>query len=131
MKSIRINNPEVAIKLTKKEAKFLGINPSIKKQSLEIKTFGPWNIPFSVKGLCIFNEYIRKEEDFSPKKISVTLLPIRTMSNPKQRGYELEGRVSIQGKKYSAYTSSIMFIIDGELIEVGCIAARYFPFPMR
>jgi hypothetical protein len=37
------------------------------------------------------------------------------MSNPKESGYTQEGRVSINGKSYRAFTSSQMFTRNGKL----------------
>lgn len=41
-----------------------------------------------------------------------------------QSGYELEGKVSVGGKKRSCFTSSQLFEIDGETVDIGVIFAR-------
>jgi len=55
----------------------------------------------------------------------ITIYGNRTLSNPKPGGYELEGRVSLQGKKHTAFTSSHLFDLEnGHLIDVGIIFVR-------
>ena len=45
---------------------------------------------------------------------------VRKMSRPTESGYQMEGRVSIGGKTYRAFTSSRMFERpDGSLVDVG------------
>ena len=55
---------------------------------------------------------------------SYTLYGIRTLSDIKQSGYHLDGRVSINGKKYSAFSSSILWSVDSRLIQTAVIYAR-------
>ena len=118
----KIKNPDYAIKLTREEAINLGINPDIEKQYGEMKTQGPWNICTSFKALCVSKTF---EDCGGYKEVTETVLyGLRTMSRPKQGGYELEGYVSIKGKKYSAFTSSQSFNIDGKAVEVSVIHAR-------
>jgi hypothetical protein len=122
MKNLTISNPDVTIKLTKEQAISFGINPEVDQQLGELKTVGPWNIPVSFKAICVSAIFDRSTCLVS--KISETIYGIRTLSNVKQGGYELEGYVSINGKKYSAFTSSQLFEIDGKLIDVAVIHAR-------
>ena len=95
----KIKNPNVAIELTKEEALKLGINPTVNNQSGEMKTTGPYQICKSFKALCLSKTYDKSKMYTEVKE--VVLYGLRTMSNPKQGGYELEGYVSIKGKKYS------------------------------
>jgi hypothetical protein len=55
-----------------------------------------------------------------------TLHGNRTITNPKQSGYGLEGYVSIDGIKRSCFTSSILFEIEEtkQLIDVAVIHVR-------
>ena len=126
---ITIKNPGSVIVLTREEADKLGIEAKDYQQRLDIETVGPWNIVKSVKGLCVITKYIKGEGFNRFEKESMTLLGTRTMTNPRQGGYVLEGRVSIKGKKYSAYTSAIDVSIDDAYIQVGVISARYYEFP--
>jgi len=85
-------------------------------QRLEIETHGPWSIISKCRGLAI-----RK----NLKTGDVTVYGYRTLSNPRQTGYELEGWVSIAGIKRSAFTSSHLFELEnGHLIDVGVLFAR-------
>ena len=89
----------------------------------EIKTFGPWNIITSYKALATTATW--KEKPGGPYVDEYTLHGDRTISQPKQSGYDLEGYVSIDGKKLSCFTSSIMFELpDGKLVNVAVIHAR-------
>lgn len=78
----------------------------------KLKTFGPWQIPLSYKALamsCDFGKFAR-------------LYGLRTMTNIRESGYDLEGRVSIAGRKYRAFTSSmLMQRSDGSLCSVATI----------
>lgn len=118
----KIENPAFEIKLTKEEALQLGINPDIEKQHAEIETAGPWQICTSFKALCVsktFGKYSETKE--------IVLHGQRTISRPKNSGYTLGGLggyVSIKGKKYSCYTSSQYFNVDGKTIKVETINAR-------
>lgn len=117
-----IKNPDYTIKLTREEAIELGIDPTLEKQYGEMKTQGVWQICTSFKALCVSKTY-DKSKMYTEVKETV-LYGLRTMSRPKQGGYELEGYVSIKGKKYSAFTSSQLFNVDGKLIDVAIIHAR-------
>lgn len=53
---------------------------------------------------------------------SAILHGVRTLTNVRESGYELEGRVSINGKKYRAFTSSeLMQRPGGQLVSVGVL----------
>lgn len=56
------------------------------------------------------------------------LYGVRTMSRPKESGYNMEGRVSIAGKTHSAFTSSKLFERpDGSLVDVAVFVIRGKP----
>lgn len=125
---MKIRNPGSVIVLTRTEADKLGIEAKDYQQRLDIETSGPWNIPIKVKGLCV--DYIYEKNKYGkPERTGITLYGQRTMTNVSQGGYELDGWVSVKGKKYSAYTSSIDIQVDDKFIQVGVIAARVTPFP--
>ena len=97
------------------------INPTIKDHSGTIQTVGPCReIPTKfVAPVIVANS--------SPKgwAESYTLYGIRTLADCKPGLYNLEGRVSIGGRKVSAYTSSILWSVDGKkLIGTAVIYAR-------
>jgi hypothetical protein len=88
-----------------------------------LKTSGPWNIPVSYRAICM--SMINTYPDFPSITHNKTAYGIRTLTAIRQSGYELEGRVSIGGRKYSAFTSSQLFELpDGRLVDVAIIHAR-------
>ena len=121
MKKLTFENPAVAIELTKEQAQSLGIDLTEKVQHGELETVGSWSIPVSFKALACSAKYTRV---MYTKCVEKTFYGTRTASNLKQGGYELEGRVSIEGKKYTCFTSSQLFEIEGELYNVAVIHAR-------
>lgn len=103
-------------KLTIQQAKILFGDITKKEQRLEIETQGPWNIISKCYGLAT-------RKDFNTGEI--TIYGYRTLSNPMESGYELEGRVSIKGIKRAAFTSSHLFELDnGHMINVGILFVR-------
>jgi len=116
--------PSSTIKLTEKQANELGILISDDDQQGELKTFGPWNIPVSFKTIAVSAKWGIIEGHFSKSCIEKTVYGIRTMTNLRQSGYELEGYVSINGKKHTCFTSSELFEVNGKLINVAVIHAR-------
>ena len=48
----------------------------------------------------------------------------RTLLNNRQSGHEIEGYVSINGKRRSAFTSRNLFLIEGKLVDVGILYVR-------
>lgn len=115
------SNPSVAIKLTPKQAELLQIDINKDVIHGKMKTRGVWGIPVSYKAICMTAVYTK---DIYTKCTEKTIIGIRALSNIKQGGYELEGYVSIKGKKHSAFTSSQLFEIEGKLIDVAIIHVR-------
>jgi hypothetical protein len=90
----------------------------------DIETRGPWNIISSYKALATTATW--KPGPTHDYVDEYTLHGARTLSGAKESGYNLEGTVSIEGQKRSAFTSSIMFQIieTGKLVDVAVIHAR-------
>lgn len=122
MKTILISNPEPAIQLTEMQAKEIGLNLNNEEQRGELKTFGVWNIPVSYKAICLCSTW--DKDSLISKRIETKIFGLRTMTNVRQGGYELEGFVSVGGKKYSCFTSSQLFEVNGKLINAAIIHAR-------
>lgn len=118
---LTFTNPDVTIKLTKDQAIALGINPDADKCFGEMETGGPWGVEKKFEAVCISRKYTN---EYYTKCTEVTIYGRRTLSNLSQGGYELNGWVSINGKKYSAFTSSMIVEVDGKLIDVEIIHAR-------
>jgi hypothetical protein len=119
---ITINNPTGAIELTPDQALKLGININQDENRLTTKHRGPWQIITACSGLCISATYGKFPHSGLTK---ITLYGPRSLERPTSGGYELEGRVSIKGKKYSAFTSSIIVSVNGKLINIGVLHARH------
>ena len=74
----------------------------------ELNTRGMWSIPVSYRALAM--------------DMHKRVFGIKTMTNVRESGYDLEGRLSIGGCKYRAFTSSQMFTrTDGSLCNVAII----------
>ena len=74
---------------------------------------GPWGIVTSVRGLAVDREG--------------RIWGIRSMSGVKESGYQLEGKVSLGGKSYTAFTSSIHLrrSPDSPDVEVATLYVRH------
>lgn len=113
MKIIKLQRGQ---KLTTEQAKELFVDASIDEQRLDVETKGPWNMIVRCAGLCMRTDFETGEH---------TIYGRRTLANVRQSDYELEGWVSIGGKKYTAFTSSHLFELEnGHLIDVGVIFPR-------
>ena len=78
------------------------------EQRFEIKTYGPWGIVSSIRGLVIDGRD--------------RVYGMRTMHNPKETGYQMEGWVPVKGKKRRAFTSVADFLReDGSVIKVAVL----------
>ncbi len=114
-----------ALKITKEEFSNLGVPEStIEKGELrgELKTIGPWSIPVSYKALAISRAYTPEDKRrYSAECDEVVAYGMRALSALREDGYCLDGRVSINGKKYRGFTSSQLFEIDGKLVDVATI----------
>src|SRR5207247_8650908 len=91
------------------------------EHKLELTCVGPWQICTKVKGLAI--TAIWKEGPVNKLVESYTLYGTRIMQDVRQGGYELEGRVKLNGKNHRAFTSSILFKVEetGNLINIGVL----------
>jgi hypothetical protein len=113
MKTITLKKGE---KLTIDQAIELFGSATIDEQRGDITTRGPWNTISGFKALCV-------RQDFDNGDIII--YGYRRLQKIRQGGYELEGRVSIGGKEYTAFTSSHLFELEnGHLIDVATIFPR-------
>jgi len=119
----------VALPITRQELIEMGITEDQIESGEargELKTSGPWQIPVSYKALCQSTIYTPKEKQrYSAEQEKTTVYGLRTMNNIRQSGYEIEGYVSVNGKKCSCFSSSQLFELEnGKLIDVAVIHAR-------
>jgi len=74
----------------------------------EFETVGPWSIIRKLRGIAM--------------TLDGKVFGERSLLNPKESGYQMEGQVSIEGKKYRAFTSSQLFERpDGSLCDVAML----------
>lgn len=87
----------------------------------EITARGQWQMPISYKALAVV--YDEKDTShYGEHYITCKVYGMRTLHSVYESGYQLEGRVSIEGKIHRAFTSSIMFQTEeGKLIDVACL----------
>ena len=79
----------------------------------EIETSGPWSIVKSLRGLAV--------------TLDGKVFGMRRLIRPRESGYQMEGRVSIGGEKFRAFTSSTLFERpDRSLIDVGVLVVCNF-----
>lgn len=113
MKTIKLKKDQ---KLTIEQAEKIFGDASINEQRLNTETRGPWSVIIRCSGLCMRTDFETGEH---------TIYGQRALTNIRQSGYELEGRVSIGGKKYTAFTSSHLFELEnGQLISTAIIFPR-------
>ena len=88
----------------------------------EITTRGPWGMIASYRAIATTATW--KPGPTFDYVDEFTIHGLRTMS-ARESGFDLEGHVSIDGKKRSCFTSSILFELpDGKLINVAVIHVR-------
>lgn len=103
-------------KLTMNQARLLLKDVTADEQRAYIEKRGPWSIITRFVALCVSMDFETGDR---------TIYGYRTLSKPRESGYQLEGYVSIAGKTYSAFTTSQLFELeDGHLIDVATIFPR-------
>jgi hypothetical protein len=119
------NPPAGAIKITSRELLAFGIPQTALdagEMRGDLKTIGMWHIPVSYRALamsCVWDN----SAGYTVTK-SATIYGVRTLADCKQSGHELEGRISIAGKRVRGFTSSQLFEIEnGKLVNIATIHA--------
>lgn len=115
-----------AVKLTLEQARLIFSEAEIQAghQNANIQHVGPWNVPFAYTALCTSNTWAPDVSTYLARRGPLHVYGKRTLTRPQQSGYQLEGRVSIGGKRYRAFTSSQLFELpDGRLIDAATIHA--------
>ncbi len=120
-----LNPPAGAIPATEAQLIALGLTPAdiaAGEKRGDLVTRGPWSLPVSYRAIVETKNFQGEKAGETPR---ARFWPARTMHAPRQSGYELEGRVSLGGKKVSAFTSSQLFELpDGRLIDCATIFVR-------
>lgn len=116
MQPITIPATGGALKVTEEQWKQY-LSETLEDSRGNLETFGPWHIPVKFQAPAISIEW---GENHWP--ISYTFYGPRTLRDLKNGGYDLQGRVSISGKKVRGFTSSLLCELpDGKLLETAVI----------
>ena len=110
--------------LTMEQANALGITSehiASGEMRGNMETRGPWCIISSYSAIVCHRNF---PEIGSREDVTYTFWPRRKLSKARQSGYQLEGRVSIAGKSYSAFTANQLVEIDGHLVDLATIFPR-------
>lgn len=87
-----------------------------------METRGPWSIISKYTALAM--EHTDENLDtshYKPFQTTAIIYGVRSLNNPRECGHDLEGTVSINGQKLRAFTSSHLFEVNGELIDVAIL----------
>ena len=118
------NPPAGAIPATIEQLRALGLTDAdiaAGEKRGEMETRGPWG---TISRYSAITEAKDFTEVFPTKTARARFWPARSLENPRESGYQLEGRVSIGGRKVRAFTASQLFELpDGRLIDVATIFA--------
>jgi hypothetical protein len=112
-----------SVKATREQLKQLGVTDAeidAGEKRFEMETWGCYGVIRTLRAIVECGEF----GDHS-RMTWKQFYPIRTMSNPKQSGYDMEGIVSLGGRKSTCFTSSQLFELPcGQLVDVAVIFAR-------
>ena len=118
---VSVSGFHAAIPATAEQLVTLGLTPeeiTAGEKRFKMSHHGPWQI-------CAGLSAVVEIGDFTPGQERKAFFPVRAMSAPKESGYAMEGRVSLGGRKYSAFTASQLFELpDGRLVNVATVFLR-------
>lgn len=97
------------------------------ERRFDLETVGPWHILRSIRGLAMTVEsrepHHCRHGETSPA--TVAFHGLRTGRDCRTPGTWTDCRVSVGGRKRSAFTSSLLFKLpDGRLVDVGILYCR-------
>ena len=111
--------PSGSIPATVDQLLALGVSPAeieAGEKRSEMETFGPWQIITRVRGIVVSVEFDRSE--FPTRSKRFRAWPVKSMSRPREMGYDMEGKISLGGVEVRAFTSSQLFELpNGKLIN--------------
>jgi hypothetical protein len=112
-----------SVKATREDLLKLGVTESeieAGEKRFETETWGCYGVIRSLRAIVETGEF-GEHSAMTWKQF----YPMRTMSNPRQSGYDMEGVVSVGGRKSTCFTSSQMFELPcGKLVDVAVIFSR-------
>jgi hypothetical protein len=114
------NPPAGAIPATEEQLAALGVTPEeiqAGEKRHQSTHRGAWNICTSLFAIVEHSEYGENS-----RVTRARFWPARRMTNPRSMGYDMEGRLSLGGKKIPAFTSSQLFELpNGHLVSVATL----------
>ena len=118
--------PDLTPKLTKKQFFALGFTQEDLEKGekrFDIETRGPWGIISKLRGFVV--ESVRSEDKEKNYRGEYTHAYVfhgfRSLLKPVQTGYQIEGKVSINGKRVRAFTSSQLIYVDNKLVDIAIL----------
>jgi len=112
-----------SVKATREDLLKLGVTEAeieAGEKRFETETWGCYGVTRSLRAIVECGEF----GEFS-RMTWKQFYPVRTMSNPRQSGYNMEGVVSVGGRKSTCFTSSQLFELPcGKLVDVAVIFSR-------
>ena len=123
---IRIENPPAgAIPATVEQLTALGFTPAEIESGRKPFEFVPHHRPDRIRAIVERAEWKDDPYGLNVGKAWVEFYSVRTLTDPRQNGYAMDGRVSLNGRKLSAFTSDALFELpDGRLISAAVIFSR-------
>lgn len=121
--TIRLENPPAgAIPATVEELKALGFTQS--EIDAGEKRFE--HLPYSrLRAIVERAEWAHDSHGVNTGKAWVEFYAVRTLADTRPSGYAMDGRVSLNGRKHSAFTTDALFQLpNGHLISAAVIFAR-------
>jgi hypothetical protein len=111
--------PSGSIPATVEQLLVLGFSPAeieAGEKRAEAETLGPWQTVSRLRGIVVSVEFDRSA--FPTRSKRFRAWPMRSMSRPRYMGYDMEGKISLDGVKVRAFTSSQLFELpNGKLIN--------------
>ena len=91
------------------------------EQRGNMETYGMWQTISKYEALAV--EYVEdiEKKHFEAYSVEAIIHGARSLLKPKECGHELEGYVSIDGKRRRAFTSSALFVVNGKLLSVAIL----------
>lgn len=90
------------------------------EKRFETENFGPWQILSKLRGIACTATW--KGGPCSRIQDTLTVVGIRSIDRPRSLGYAMEGKCSLNGRKFRSFTSSQLFELpDKRLINVAII----------
>ena len=122
--------PDLTPKLTKEQFFALGFTQKDLdkgERRFETEHSGPWEILTKCRGMVL--EHVSFEDAEKNYRGSYTHYYIfhgfRSLDKPKQSGYDLEGKISLNGKNIRAFTSSQLIDVEGKLVNLAILYPAY------